>query len=281
MQTNPEDNSLKTGSLQPQTNEELDLLALVSLIWAGKWTIAVTVSATICIALGYFYLSPPVFQATAKLTPPDSADVAPFNALGPARPGRSVSSVDAFSLGVTSLQRTISQIRNSELNNDSFPDFDGARFTLSLQKSPKNMPLKQLFSAKLTVTHSNPSRARELAHEVVQIANRRAIILLKEDIDAVAKAQIQSKKLEIDSLSRLETDTQASQLVTLQTKLELENLERIVSNDYSSTSTMALANPIALPGKRQRHSLVVLLALGLAGGSGLGAALVLFRSQKK
>lgn len=60
-------------------SDEIDLFELFENLWEQKWLIAVVTALCTGVAIAYALLATPVYQASARLLPPLSADIAPLN----------------------------------------------------------------------------------------------------------------------------------------------------------------------------------------------------------
>lgn len=71
--------TLEQNPQQYPASDEIDLIELAGKLWEQKWLIAGVTAFCTLLAVAYALLSTPVYQATATVSPPLSADIAPLN----------------------------------------------------------------------------------------------------------------------------------------------------------------------------------------------------------
>ena len=219
--------------MQDATNDEIDLIELIQVLWDGKWLITAITAAFAILSVGVVFQIPPSFEGSLRVTSLSSQEMAPYQALNntpdisqPIYAGEMlighqgvVSREDFFAAFEEEvLQKLIFRAAHVRLD-PAIKNFDGSREELAqkLSEVGQNYQFARTSesSGELTFRTSDRELALNIldlaltkATENIRLTNLEAIADLKRSIETGLQFELEDVTREIENaLSTYEVKT--------------------------------------------------------------------------
>lgn len=286
-----------TGS-RAVMDDELDLFELVASLWARKWLIVGVTLAFILGGLLYVFSVASVYEASAKLTPPTSADLVGSPVLADlAINSHRITPQKTFNRGLDQLAdaetlMSVFMTHQTGFGHEGGDPSEGLEQFRALVKVVK--PKKNgNGSATLRFRHQDSEYARDIVVALVAQANTDASQALADDMRASLLNHIALRQTRLDQAvsMRKETDSKDSESYRLQylddtiaaLQLKVNTLNVYAEQSYETVNMLQLHEEVAIPSRPAKPNRKLILLLCVMGGGFLGvlAALVLEALAKR
>lgn len=257
-------------------SDEIDLGDLFRVLWKSKILIVVITVITTCIAAGYAFLSPPVYQATVHILPPTANDLAQYN-LASQLTGNAISSAigrDATAQGNTGIPPVTPEevytlflrylgsntVREKFFEEHYLPAIKSTGPVASTQQAQKRLdttlsirlprrPLTQNVAANVTLEHTDPELVARLANAYVDVAAQIAredllsqlaseVAIRQQSVDIqIATARQVAEKVRLNHIARLQEALAVAEDIGLESPADGSPLIAINTQDMNNQSS--------------------------------------------
>lgn len=276
-------------ALEISDEDEIDLFALLGILWQKKLTIFIFTLSSFLLGLLIVARSPDIYRAQAILIPPAPSDLKDINLVAASGLSPELSIITpqyAFLLGLMQLD---SPRKPGFVDAPSSESTDGhianQRVQITVSKPSALVLFNQLRAynttdidyAEITLTHSNKEYARAELELLILEANREAISLLTEDIDTKLMAYSALLKSKLDLAVSIQENNPREYLAELITSLQidLDSLDKYVGRNFSSSHLYLLKDSVEVPEEPFRPKKKQIIALSLMSGFFIGIFFVL------
>lgn len=260
-------------SLQHYRNDEIDLFELVQNLWAQKWLIIGITAVITAIALLYALKATPIYETSARITPPSESDIAGFDVgriiteastiITEASTGDNRSDFKQYTTkDVYEIfkQNLLSQRVRNQFFEEYYLPYRGVRIDAERMDSDARDRLMNQFSQALHVEQvnrdqpdiyrvrvqlKNPEQAAEWANQYVHMAEAKAESEILNNIATELKAHAEATALRLESLLTVEKQrredrvTRLQEALTIATALNIEDSQVAIGRSTTDSHLAA------------------------------------------
>jgi chain length determinant protein (polysaccharide antigen chain regulator) len=241
-----------------RVEQEIPVKELLTMLLRQKWSMLAILVVCIAMALGYLFITRPVYTSTAYLLPPRSQDIEELNILDTLAPETPPSPMftpaKVYEYFLTNLrsrgvkdafyrEKDIALVLKKEAPKDISPARLFEEYFLektSLTKAGTDKP-KDFYA--LSMNGHNATQITEWVNELVHFASQQSVQQLIADVRKRIEAEQNSLRHQINGQKAFARQTRNDRVVQLQEALRIAHKLNIQTNQLTKTSVSQTNDP--------------------------------------